>query len=432
MAPDQPTSVPAGWYPDPHGVAELRWWDGRDWTDSVHPPLTPPPVNPPITPPATEPAVEPVAEPAEVPDSGLDFPPPPLRAPDDDEGKNFISRVYDLDDIPSEPVREVPVAEPIAVEPVIAEPAPVQPVAAEPVVAEPVAAEPIVAEPVPAQPIPAEPAPAGLSVAAPAESAPAAPFMEPPAPAAAPAFTDPAIPEVQPEPVALRSDSLPSRRELRERGGTVPSGGTAVPPPAPGPIPEPVPDSSTPTSFDWLPSPTTPPAAAVPAAASTAAWAAEPSTPMQEPEESYGKAPTRTSTTSGWFIALMPLFAGILSVGAVKGAENYPRYVPEGTDWWMLAAGVLVLLYLVTLLLAVADRRKLDGDGHAYPAHWAWALLTAPVYLIVRTLAVKRETGRTSVLLWVWLVLAALLVGGYFLTNFLAPELLATYTLPFL
>ncbi|MFC8681923.1 DUF2510 domain-containing protein [Microbacterium ureisolvens] len=28
---------PAGWYPDPHGVAEQRWWDGQSWTEHVHP-----------------------------------------------------------------------------------------------------------------------------------------------------------------------------------------------------------------------------------------------------------------------------------------------------------------------------------------------------------------------------------------------------------
>jgi hypothetical protein len=25
--------VPAGWYPDPHGQAELRYWDGNTWTE---------------------------------------------------------------------------------------------------------------------------------------------------------------------------------------------------------------------------------------------------------------------------------------------------------------------------------------------------------------------------------------------------------------
>ncbi|MEU6841926.1 phospholipid scramblase-related protein [Streptomyces sp. NPDC046716] len=32
-----PSSTPAGWYPDPHGVPQtLRWWDGSQWTDHTH------------------------------------------------------------------------------------------------------------------------------------------------------------------------------------------------------------------------------------------------------------------------------------------------------------------------------------------------------------------------------------------------------------
>lgn len=343
MAPDQPTSVPAGWYPDPHGVAELRWWDGRDWTVNVYPPVAPPveaPVTPPTVQPIAEPAVEPTGEPAATPERGLAFPPPSINPPENDENA-FGSQIDDLEDVSRVPDL-------------------VAPTTAEPV------------------------------------------------------------------PTAAPVDSLPSRRELRERGGTVPA--------SPPIVAAPVPDSSTPTSFDWIPGAGVAAEAATPASQPTvdSVWNAEPSAPQQDPEELYSSTPTRTSTTSGWLIALTPLFAGILSAGAVKGAENYPRYVPEGATWWMLAAGVLVLLYLVTLLLAAADRRKLEGEGHSYPAHWAWALLTAPIYLAVRTVAVKRETGRVSALLWVWIVLAALLVGGYLLTSYLAPELLAAYTLPFL
>jgi hypothetical protein len=28
----------AGWFPDPAGTGQLRYWDGQAWTDSVHQP----------------------------------------------------------------------------------------------------------------------------------------------------------------------------------------------------------------------------------------------------------------------------------------------------------------------------------------------------------------------------------------------------------
>jgi uncharacterized protein len=42
----QPTGAvppPPGWYPDPQGAAQQRYWDGTNWTDQVHPPSPPPP-----------------------------------------------------------------------------------------------------------------------------------------------------------------------------------------------------------------------------------------------------------------------------------------------------------------------------------------------------------------------------------------------------
>lgn len=39
------SSVVAGWYKDPKGESDMRWWDGAQWTSHVHPP---PPVGQPV------------------------------------------------------------------------------------------------------------------------------------------------------------------------------------------------------------------------------------------------------------------------------------------------------------------------------------------------------------------------------------------------
>ena len=35
MAEDDYGRVPAGWYPDPLGLPQLRWWDNTAWTEHV-------------------------------------------------------------------------------------------------------------------------------------------------------------------------------------------------------------------------------------------------------------------------------------------------------------------------------------------------------------------------------------------------------------
>lgn len=371
MAPDQ--AIPAGWYPDPYSVSELRWWDGSNWTESVHPPAAPPP---PVSPVPLQPSAEGPAQPA-TPQS------------------------------PASPVQQAPVE-----------------------------------VPTPASP----PIPSPLSEALPAQV---------PEPIVA-SNPFPMPPETPQPPSAL-----PSRRQLRSHDETestlLGAPATATEPQIPMPAPQPVKPAGADSQqgFDWLPdgrplgnsttafpSPSedglsifassgtgdTPSSQSGPVPAKgTPAWG------QPENGSSAGEiGVTRKSTTSGWFIALMPLIFALLAAAAVKGAENYPRYIPDTIPWWMLAAFVLAALYVITIILAIADRSKLDWAGHRNPAHWAWALLTAPVYLLARTISVKRETGRVSPLLIVWLVLAAALVGAWFAAGYFMPEMIEPYQLPFL
>lgn len=68
-----------GWYPDPHGEHQFRYWDGEAWTDHVHDEVAP--ASPTLAAPAT-PAVPAPTMPA-APAMPAGSPPPPARpAPD--------------------------------------------------------------------------------------------------------------------------------------------------------------------------------------------------------------------------------------------------------------------------------------------------------------------------------------------------------------
>jgi len=64
--------------------------------------------------------------------------------------------------------------------------------------------------------------------------------------------------------------------------------------------------------------------------------------------------------------------------------------------------------YLIVIALAFADVRMLRNQGVERPAHWAWAFLSAPVYLLARARAVIRESGHGIGPVLVWFGLGAL------------------------
>jgi len=112
----------------------------------------------------------------------------------------------------------------------------------------------------------------------------------------------------------------------------------------------------------------------------------------------------RTYTAAVWFIAVLPLVQLLTSMALIAFAglgDNLP-----------LLLVVWIAPYFLVLGLAVYDNLQLRVWGHQHPAGAAWAVLTAPVYLVMRGIRTMRETGRAIAPIAVWLATVLSLVAG--------------------
>jgi hypothetical protein len=132
-----------------------------------------------------------------------------------------------------------------------------------------------------------------------------------------------------------------------------------------------------------------------------------PATRQSEPRQAgnNGLSSTPTSTAPVWIMALLPLLQLVIVLLLVTGLGS-----SASTE--LLMPSILVAIYLATIALAFGDYRLLRGSGIAHPAHWAWSLLTAPVYLFVRAMVLTRTTGRGFGPVLVWFALALLSVAS--------------------
>ena len=117
-----------------------------------------------------------------------------------------------------------------------------------------------------------------------------------------------------------------------------------------------------------------------------------------------GKSNIRTSTGPSWIIAMVPLFqlvVSLLFLTALGMGDNLPVFL-----------GILVLPYFLVIGFAFLDHRALKAAGMVHPAHWLWAVLTAPIYLILRARSAIRETGHGVGPLLTWLGLGLLHIAS--------------------
>lgn len=315
----------AAWYPDPYSVSTLRWWDGVQWTDAVHPPVgapapaaAPPPSQAPAALPTEQSNVQPTAPVATQPAGGAHVAGASAAFP-------YLSQMSE----------------------------------------QPAAPAPVVSEVVTAQTVTPAPAPASAS---------AQPQVNLPGPVAAASASTSAGMGTHvtppPSPLGLRAAAA----TLDEDTGT---GGYEW--------------SRESRAFDTFPGS---------------------AMPMSIAPRSAVTSDAVTNTASSWTIVLMPLLAIVGIVAVMLVIASVPALRATGFPSELLLASVGVAFYLITVLFALADNRRLYSNGVDRPPHWAWSLLSAPVYLIARVVAVKRETGRTK--LGQLIVHVLLLAGGVF------------------
>lgn len=104
-----------------------------------------------------------------------------------------------------------------------------------------------------------------------------------------------------------------------------------------------------------------------------------------------------------WLITLLPLT--MLPVLMTWDANAYLRASMSGElvfDGGYIAIQIVSwLLYGATVVCAYFDYRRLSALGYARPFHWAWSFLSSAVYIIGRSVVVKKQAGRGFAPMWV-------------------------------
>lgn len=123
-----------------------------------------------------------------------------------------------------------------------------------------------------------------------------------------------------------------------------------------------------------------------------------------------------------WLIALLPV-ANVLLELAWKPTLSYRTVVTGGQSIRMLELGsvftpmyFLLLLagliaYALCLWSAYVDWKKLAGEGVVRPFHWTWAFLAPAVYVVGRSLVVRKVALPLGLApIWALIATAALAV----------------------
>jgi hypothetical protein len=148
-----------------------------------------------------------------------------------------------------------------------------------------------------------------------------------------------------------------------------------------------------------------------------------------DPATAYGlqqqtlKAPegTRPYTVWIWILALLPLVSLIeiplLNYGAIfRASLAHPQdptsmYTPAYLQTQLVLDLVGLVILAINVVLAVVDQRALKRAGVPKTFPWGWGFLSG-VYVIGRSVIVRRRVGRGIAPMWVWI--SVLVVSGIY------------------
>lgn len=161
------------------------------------------------------------------------------------------------------------------------------------------------------------------------------------------------------------------------------------------------------------------PVVAAPVASAAPAYAAGVMPPVAPPKVAAG-----TPVYNGfiWAIVLLPLLT-IIALGFFDMRGYMLRSMPVGGNTPSSMASMSMLfdpmyllimvlgwaIYAGTVVLAYFDWRALGRAGFVAPFHWAWAFLSGTVYVIGRSVIVRRRSGRG--LAPIWVLIGVVIVG---------------------
>jgi hypothetical protein len=158
------------------------------------------------------------------------------------------------------------------------------------------------------------------------------------------------------------------------------------------------------------------------------------------------KAPdgTKTGTVWIWLIVLLPIL-GLVSLfltdwadyidsmtasslsGASSGyADSLAIYASPG---YIVSQLLGFVFYGLTVVFAALDVRELTRRGVQQPFHWAFAFLTSIVYVIGRSVVVKRRTDGGLAPLWAYIVVTsvtfvAIIIFSVLLTQYMMQSIM--------